>query len=456
MTKAIKFKKIFVIILALSFFSTTTYFINKGIAQTPPPPTVIENVAYRGVDSAYSQIDITKTSTAFSTSMILEPASFVTTGGSSTDSMQKAGECITAAQATGSFDGCTLGQGAYAPNNSLMGAATSLAKITTPDAIPLNLALYFREQVKNVPVVGAKVYAQGEGRYNNLFGANFAFLLWKAFRNMAYGLMSIFLIIIGIFIMVRKKSDPKTVLTLQAALPKIVISLVLITFSFAIGATMTNFMFPLRKISDSVFTSVTRDIFDEQFGAGANTGGILSMTGGIVSALGVGALIAALAGPGAIAGVIAVGVIGAVLASLIALVLLIVTIMVYIKTLIIYVKMLGDTIMSPLVFAWGAIPGNDAAIINWFKKMAAKLISVTAMYFLLKLSFFLPQYMLMSGLFGDNITAFSGGVVAEIFKGPLQALLLLMITPFASIMLCVQALGVPKKVDGWILGPPKR
>lgn len=456
MTKAIKFKNIFVIILALSFFSTTTYFINKGIAQTPPPPTVIENVAYKGVDSAYTQIDITKTSTAFSTSMILEPASFVTTGGSSTDSMQKAGECITAAQATGSFDDCTLGQGAYAPNNSLMGAATSLAKITTPDAIPLNLALYFREQVKNVPVVGAKVYAQGEGRYNNLFGANFAFLLWKAFRNMAYGLMSVFLIIIGIFIMVRKKSDPKTVLTLQAALPKIVISLVLITFSFAIGATMTNFMFPLRKISDNVFTSVTRDVFDEQFGAGANTGGTLSMVGGIVAALGVGAIIATLAGPGGIAGVIAVGVIGAVLASLIALVLLIVTIMVYIKTLIIYVKMLGDTIMSPLVFAWGAIPGNDAAIINWFKKMAAKLISVTAMYFLLKLSFFLPQYMLMSGLFGDNITAFSGGVVAEIFKGPLQALLLLMITPFASIMLCVQALSVPKKVDGWIVGPPKR
>jgi hypothetical protein len=114
--------------------------------------------------------------------------------------------------------------------------------------------------------------------------------------------------------------------------------------------------------------------------------------------------------------------------------------------------MLGSVVFSPLIFAWGAIPGNDAATINWFKGMFAKLLSVVGMYFLLKLSEFIPRYAFYSGLFGPNITSFSGGMIADFFKGSLQIYLIMLMTPFISMMLCIQALSVPKKVEGWILG----
>ena len=448
-----KIKTITIVFFILGVLSSV-YFVRYTFAQTPPAdPPVFENVTYKGIDEAYPQIDITKTATGFSSSMLIEPTTFAITGQSSTVAIEEAGKCLEAVQTGGSIDDCGLGSGAYAPSNSLMGATSSLAMMSTPDVIPLNLALYFREQIKDVPIVGAKVYAQGEGRFNNLFGADLAYMLWKTFRNMAYGLVSVFLVVIGIFIMLRKKTDPKTVLTLQAALPKVVISLVLITFSFAIGATMTNFIFPLRKISDNVLTSVKDEIRGETIEDGVKVKVLAAFA---IPAV-IGGLIGATAGPaiGALTGGLSIGAISFMFMGIFALTLLIVTILVYIKTLLIYVRMLGSVVFSPLIFAWGAIPGNDAATINWFKGMVAKLLSVVGMYFLLKLSEFIPRYAFYSGLFGPNITSFSGGMIADFFKGSLQVYLIMLMTPFISMMLCIQALSVPKKIETWILGPKR-
>jgi len=204
-----KIKAITIVFLFLGFL-TSVYFVNQSFAQEPPAEDAgFENVTYKGIDEAYPQIDITKTATGFASSMLMEPIAFTATGQSSTAAIEEAGKCIESINAGGSIDDCALGEGAYAPSNSLMGTTNSLAMMSTPDVIPLNLALYFREQVKDVPIIGAKVYAQGEGRFNNLFGADLAYMLWKGFRNMAYGLVSIFLVVIGIFIMLRKKPTLK-------------------------------------------------------------------------------------------------------------------------------------------------------------------------------------------------------------------------------------------------------
>lgn len=58
--------------------------------------------------------------------------------------------------------------------------------------------------------------------------------IWKVFRNIAYALLAIIMMVVGFLVMFRKKIDPKTVVTVQNALPKIVVSLILITFSYAI------------------------------------------------------------------------------------------------------------------------------------------------------------------------------------------------------------------------------
>lgn len=79
-------------------------------------------------------------------------------------------------------------------------------------------------------------YAQGLG-----FSAFSSILeLWKIFRNIAYLAFVIIFIIVGFMIMFRKKIDPRTVVTIQDALPRIIITLILITFSYAIAGLIID------------------------------------------------------------------------------------------------------------------------------------------------------------------------------------------------------------------------
>lgn len=79
--------------------------------------------------------------------------------------------------------------------------------------------------------------------------------LWKAFRNIAYLLMAVVMITLGFLIMFRKKIDPKTVVTAQNAIPKVVIALILITFSYAIVGFMIDLMYVLIYFFVALFKS---------------------------------------------------------------------------------------------------------------------------------------------------------------------------------------------------------
>ncbi len=69
--------------------------------------------------------------------------------------------------------------------------------------------------------------------------------LWKIFRDFSYMLLVIILIAIGFMIMFRAKINPQTVISVENALPKIVIALILITFSFAIAGFLIDLMYVL-------------------------------------------------------------------------------------------------------------------------------------------------------------------------------------------------------------------
>lgn len=58
--------------------------------------------------------------------------------------------------------------------------------------------------------------------------------LWKVFRNIAYIFLVVALIIFGFMVMFRYQLDPRTVISVSDALPRVIIALVLITFSFTI------------------------------------------------------------------------------------------------------------------------------------------------------------------------------------------------------------------------------
>jgi len=85
----------------------------------------------------------------------------------------------------------------------------------------------------------SSAYAQGTG-----YTAMTPFLtFWQGFRNVAYSLYIVMFVVVGVMIMLRTKVNAQTVITIQAALPNLVVTLLLITFSYAIVGFMIDLMY---------------------------------------------------------------------------------------------------------------------------------------------------------------------------------------------------------------------
>lgn len=104
---------------------------------------------------------------------------------------------------------------------------------------PASGVMWAYEGLQNAGFVPKTMAAEGIG-----FAAIKPFSnLWKIFRDLSYMLLVIILIAIGFMIMFRAKINPQTVISVENALPKIVIALILITFSFAIAGFLIDLMY---------------------------------------------------------------------------------------------------------------------------------------------------------------------------------------------------------------------
>ncbi|MBI2442746.1 MAG: hypothetical protein HYV40_02445 [Candidatus Levybacteria bacterium] len=80
--------------------------------------------------------------------------------------------------------------------------------------------------------------------------------LWTAARNVAYFFYILAFVVIGILIMIRVRIDPRTVMTIQNQVPKIVIGIILITFSYAMAGFLIDFMYTSIYVVTNVVTSI--------------------------------------------------------------------------------------------------------------------------------------------------------------------------------------------------------
>ena len=64
--------------------------------------------------------------------------------------------------------------------------------------------------------------------------------MWKVLRNVVYALSAIIFVIMGIMIMLRVKISPQAVITIQNSIPRIITSLILVTFSYAIAGLIID------------------------------------------------------------------------------------------------------------------------------------------------------------------------------------------------------------------------
>ena len=325
-------------------------------------------------------------------------------------------------------------------NGSLFGFAHKVGYvISQPDILPVNLALWFKDEVKDIPVLGDSAFAQTVN-YPNVIAAEFVLTLWRQFRNLAYGFLSLVMIVIGIMIMVRKKANPQMVITMQNAIPRVIIAMVLITFSYPIGATAASFTGPLMKLSGDVLAGVA------DLCAGSNEP---------VNFGGLSLLILMFPMVMLDTGSIPTGIGTITILSFVLMFALLIMLMAFFSMVLVYIKILGSIVFAPIRFALGAIPGNESNTIDWFKLLAARVLSIPAMFFMISLAYRIPLYAFVTGFGGTNFLGFSGTFIAGIL-GSAQNSLMWTIAPFIMLMLLGQTLSIPKKVEEMFMGPPQR
>ncbi|NMD01473.1 MAG: hypothetical protein GYA62_17365, partial [Bacteroidales bacterium] len=94
-------------------------------------------------------------------------------------------------------------------------------------------------------------YAQGFG-YSALSPIQ---KYWSGFRNIAYSLIVLVVIVFAFMIMFRVKISPQLVISVQTALPKIITAAILVTFSYAISGFMVDLMYVVAGIFASLLVT---------------------------------------------------------------------------------------------------------------------------------------------------------------------------------------------------------
>jgi len=124
----------------------------------------------------------------------------------------------------------------------------------------------FLATITNRPISGIEYFKDVAGRLNLIpevqaqtgFGFEAArpvLELWRFVRNTTYFLLIIVLIVMAFMIMFRVRISPQTVITVQSALPKVIIALVLITFSYAIAGFLIDLMYVVMGLLAGIISS---------------------------------------------------------------------------------------------------------------------------------------------------------------------------------------------------------
>jgi hypothetical protein len=219
--------------------------------------------------------------------------------------------------------------------------------------------------------------------------------LWTAARNFTYGLFVLIAIVLAFMIMFRVKISPQVVISVQSAIPKLVVALILVTFSYAIAGFLVDLMYVVIGILSLALSSVGKEVFatdpttifkffttgyvgiNNTLGVSTGIFGLLLLYILVFSSM-IYAALFALNG-GIVGAILSLGLLP-VLASLIALIafviMLIVTIFMGFKIIWMLIKAFAQvlllTIVAPFQIALGVVvPGLGFS--SWLKSFAANL-----------------------------------------------------------------------------------
>ena len=265
---------------------------------------------------------------------------------------------------------------------------------------PVSSVEYFADLGSKLGIA-KPAYAQGVG----FSGLSNLLPLWKAFRDVSYFFFVIIFIVIGLAIMFRVKLDPKTVITVQNALPKMVIALILITFSYAIAGLMIDLIYVLINIGIVAIgrTGWIGDAAGIAYEQGKYTNLSLIEGVGLVIGTGAEALNGVLSGwlgslsMEAILGMIGfhlAGFIGltagiALLLAIIAIISLYCIFKLFLALIMCYINIILSVITAPIQIMLGILPGSEQNFNSWFKNLMANILAFPAVTLVILLGWLL-------------------------------------------------------------------
>lgn len=273
---------------------------------------------------------------------------------------------------------------------------------------------------------------------------------WKAFRNVAYVFFVIIFVALGFMIMFRAKLNPQTVIGIQQALPRIIVSLVLVTFSYAIAGFIVDLAFLGGNLITNIVVTTTDcpGIYDTGCIFGSEIPwdrplsskdsdtvpspnvwplSILGTYGGTGIIGKMWEAIKTIFAPGEGTGfqglfefIIAITVVGA-------------TFKIFFSLLTKYVTLIITTILMPLGFMWGALPGKQNTSIQLIKSMLSAALAFPAVMIFLGLAYYFAEN--AAAVFSDIPPFYTSPFTASVagsegaVAGSLVGIGMLMITP---------------------------
>jgi hypothetical protein len=294
-------------------------------------------------------------------------------------------------------DFATLGNTVNTVNVGVGGPTTpELSKIEGPGAIaqisglvggmidnpPVSSKEYLADLGSSLGIISAKpAYAQGIG-----WQALAPVLpVWKAFRNLTYLAFVIVFVVIGFMIIFRAKINPQTVISIQAALPNIVVTLLLVTFSYAIAGLMIDLIYIALYLLVGVFemggliiqgeSGKVINIFLTQNPFGLIHWGAEGMNwSSLILKAPAEAIQKLIAGVGGIeTQAQKLNVIGGIVKLILSIAVLFSMFRLFFSLILSYLAIVLSVIFAPLNLLFNAIPGNDA-FMSWLKNLFANVI----------------------------------------------------------------------------------
>lgn len=301
--------------------------------------------------------------------------------------------------------------------------------------------------------------------------------IWKVFRDITYVFFVLILVFMGFAIMFRMKISPQAVITIQSALPKVVIGLILVTFSYAIVGLLIDFMFVAANLifftlSDlpafAAFTDLAQRIgYDLTITSDQKAFGIL-LLGGLLPSLAIMAffLVLPTVAGSILGGILAIptggtslivaGGIDLAIILILAIIFLIALIRVLWTLLKAYVMVVISLIFAPFQILIGVLPGSGA-IGSWFKNLIANLAVFPAILTMVLLSYYIIYqglalifYPIFDFLLGEiNLSALIDAIQKE--AGNLGAMTVLC---FISLGILLMTPKVADMIKAFFAGKP--